>query len=51
MTYAVSGIGRVDRDYTQLCPNATIGQSLAVQGEQATEAEPDVTEWLRHIGL
>jgi flavodoxin len=51
VTYAVSGIGRVENDYAELCPNSTLGESLAVQGEEATEAGADVAAWLRRIGL
>ncbi|WP_137844236.1 flavodoxin [Microbacterium sp. 2FI] len=51
VTYAVSGIGRVENDYAELCPDSTLGESLAVQGEQATEAGADVAAWIRRIGL
>lgn len=51
VTYAVSGMGRVDRDYTELCPSSRIGEGLAVQGEEAAQARPEVDAWLRRIGL
>lgn len=51
VTYAVSGIGRVEDDYTRLCPESTLGESLAVQGEEAAQARPDVKAWLARIGL
>lgn len=51
VTYAVSGMGRVDRDYARLCPDSTIGEGLAVQGEEATQARSEVEAWLRRIGL
>ena len=51
VTYAVSGMGRVERDYAQLCPGSTIGEGLAIRGEQAAQAQPDVTAWLRRIGV
>lgn len=51
VTYAVSRMGRVEDDYTRLCPGSTLGEGLAVQGEEATQAGPAVTAWLRRIGL
>lgn len=51
VTYAVSRMGRVEQDYAALCPDSTLGESLAVQGEEAAQAGPDVTAWLRRIGL
>ena len=36
VTYAVSGLGRTIDDYTRLCPRSTIGEGLAVRGEEAT---------------
>lgn len=54
-TYAMSGLGTTIRDYTASCPGATIGEGLAVQGEQVHDADPDVAaaveSWLRRIGL
>ena len=51
VTYAVSGIGRVEDDYTRLCPDSILGESLAVQGEEAAQARPDVTAWRERVGL
>jgi flavodoxin len=51
VTYAVSGLGATIDDYTRLCPRSTIGEGLAVRGEQAAEARGDVEAWLRRIGL
>ena len=51
VTYAVSGLGRTVDDYTRLCPRSTIGEGLAVRGEQAGDARADVEAWLRKIGL
>jgi flavodoxin len=50
-TYAMSGLGTTERDYAASCPGATIGEGLAVRGEEAGDAEPDVAAWLRRIGL
>jgi flavodoxin len=51
VTYAVSGLGRTIDDYTRLCPRSTIGEGLAVRGEQVRGARADVEAWLRTIGL
>ncbi|MGI5176021.1 flavodoxin [Dactylosporangium sp. CA-152071] len=50
-TYAVSGLGTTERDYAASCRGATLGEGLAVRGEEAGDAEPAVTAWLRRIGL
>ena len=51
VTYAVSGLGRTVEDYTRLCPRSTIGEGLAVRGEEVRGARADVEAWLRTIGL
>jgi flavodoxin len=51
VTYAVSGMGSVADDYVKLCPDATVGEGLAVQGEEVLSAQPQVGDWLREIGL
>ena len=51
VTFAVSGMSLVDSDYAQLCPDSTIGEGLAVQGEESSEARTDVEAWLGRIGL
>jgi hypothetical protein len=50
-TYAVSGLGTAVRDYTASCPGATIGEGLAVRGEEAGVAGEMAASWLRRIGL
>jgi flavodoxin len=50
-TYAVSGLGTTLRDYAASCPGATIGEGLAVRGEEVGEAGPAVESWLRRFGL
>jgi flavodoxin len=51
VTYAVSGLGTTVRDYTALCPGATIGEGLAVRGEEVRDAGTAVEAWLRRINL
>jgi hypothetical protein len=50
-TYAMSGPGTTERDYAASCPGATIGQGLAVRGEEADGADADVRAWLARLGL
>lgn len=55
VTYAVSGMGSTERVYEEACPGATVGEALAVQGEDVTDAPDDaaaaVETWLRGIDL
>jgi len=50
-THAGSGLGTTARNYTSACPGATIGEGLAVRGEEVQEAGDAVEAWLRHIEL
>lgn len=50
-TYAMSGLGTTERDYARTCAGATLGEGLAVRGEQAQQARPQVTDWLQRIKL
>jgi flavodoxin len=49
-THAMSGLGTTERDYAASCPGATIGEGLAVRGEEAGKADAEVRSWLRRIG-
>ena len=51
VTYAVSGLGTTVRDYTASCPGATIGEGLAVRGEEVLDAGAAVESWLWRINL
>jgi flavodoxin len=51
VTYAVSGLGTTVRDYAALCPGATIGEGLAVRGEEVGQGGAAVEAWLRRIDL
>ncbi|GAA3607814.1 hypothetical protein GCM10022419_110970 [Nonomuraea rosea] len=50
-TYAMSGLGTTARDYAATCPGATIGEGLAVRGEEVNEAGAAVEAWLRRLRL
>ncbi|AWG97169.1 flavodoxin [Rhodococcus ruber] len=47
VTYAVSGIGTVEDDYRNMLPHTSIRTGLAVRGETAADAGPDIDRWLR----
>jgi len=51
VTYAVSGLGNAPDDYADACPGATIGDGLAVRGEEVSQAGDAVSSWLRRVGL
>jgi flavodoxin len=51
VTYAVSGMGRVQDDYTRLLPGATVSDGLAIQGETVRDSLLQVSAWLRRINL
>jgi flavodoxin len=55
VTYAVSGMGSAERVYQEACRGATLGEGLAVQGEDVTDAPDDVAAavdtWLQRVGL
>src|SRR3954447_14579579 len=51
VTYAVSGLGSVQRDYAAACGGARIGDGLAVRGEEVPQRRADVETWLRAAGL
>lgn len=50
-TYAMSGLGTTGQDYARSCPGATIGEGLAVRGEEVQDAAADIESWLRRTGL
>ena len=50
-THAMSGLGRAVEIYTSTCRGATIGEGLAVRGEEVAQAEPAVRDWLHRVGL
>lgn len=50
-THEGSALGRSERDIARLCPKARLLDGLAVRGSRAAEAQGDVDQWLRRIGL
>ncbi|AYG03456.1 hypothetical protein D7I44_07845 [Gryllotalpicola protaetiae] len=51
VTYAVSGMGNAQTDYTDLCNGATVHDGLALQGETIHDAGQRVQSWLQRTGL
>ena len=51
VTYAVSGLGSIERDYAAACPGARLGDGLAVRGEEVSQHGTDVEAWLQAAGL
>jgi flavodoxin len=51
VTYAVSSLGRASEVYTAACRGATVGEGLAVRGEEVDQAGDAVAAWLRRVGL
>lgn len=47
----MSGLGTTGQDYARSCRGATIGEGLAVRGEEVQEAAEDIESWLRRTGL
>ena len=50
-THEGSGLGRSVEDTTELCPQSTILDGLAIRGSSVETAQDDVSEWLRKIGM
>lgn len=50
-THEGSGLGRSVEDITELCPQSTILDGLAVRGSSVETAQDDVSEWLHEIGM
>jgi flavodoxin len=50
-THAMSGLGTTARDYAASCPGASIGEGLAVRGEEVRGAGAAVEAWLRRTDL
>jgi len=49
ITHAGSGLGRSVSDIEVLCPHSTILEGLAVWGENAKNAQNDVSAWVRRL--
>ncbi|KAA1424796.1 hypothetical protein FE697_002455 [Mumia zhuanghuii] len=50
-THAMSGLGTSEDEYAAACRGATLGEGLAVRGEEVADAGPDVDAWLSRVGL
>lgn len=50
-THAGSRLGTTVSNYTASCPGATVGEGLAVRGEEVQDAGASVESWLQRINL
>ncbi len=50
-THEGSGLGRSVTEIKELCPQSTILDGLAVRGGDVKNAQHEVSEWLRELGL
>ncbi len=50
-THEGSRLGRSVEDIKELCPQSTILEGLAVRGGDVKNAQNEVSEWLRKIGM
>ncbi|WP_345508211.1 flavodoxin [Terrabacter aeriphilus] len=50
-THAMSGLGTTEREYAAACRGATVGEGLAVKGEEVANADQAVSAWLTRINL
>jgi flavodoxin len=50
-THEGSDLGSSVEDIKKLCPQSTILEGLAVRGSNVNNAQNDVSEWLREIGM
>lgn len=46
VTYAVSGMGSVERDYREALPNSRVESGLAVRGETVADSAAELENWL-----
>ncbi|WP_281679501.1 flavodoxin [Synergistes jonesii] len=51
MTHGGSGLGRSEEDLAKYCPKAKLLKGLAIYGGDVNNAEEDIEEWLRDIGV
>lgn len=48
-TYAMSRLGTAAEEYEQACAGATIGEGLAIRGEEVHQAGSAVSSWLGRV--
>lgn len=50
-THAMSGLGHAVEEYTAACKGATIGEALAIRGEEVAQSRAAVETWLLRTEL
>ena len=50
-THEGSGMGHSESDIKKLCPDAKLGQGLAITGNKVNKAQKDIENWLKKSGI
>lgn len=50
-THEGSGMGHSESDIKKLCPDAKLGQGLAITGNRVNKAQKDIENWLKNADL
>lgn len=50
-THEGSGMGSSESDIAALCPDATLQNGLAIRGSAVSDAQGNVQDWLRELGI
>lgn len=50
-THEGSGMGHSESDIKKLCPDAKLGQGLAITGNKVNKAQKDIENWLKRADL
>lgn len=50
-THEGSGMGHSESDIKKLCPDAKLGQGLAITGNRVNKAQKDIENWLKKAGI
>jgi len=51
ITHGGGGAGRSVRDIARLCPDTTMLEGLVVRDREVANAQPQVAQWLRRLGM
>lgn len=50
-THEGSGMGHSESDIKKLCPNANVLSGIPIRGGSVSEAEKDISNWLKKSGV
>jgi flavodoxin len=51
ITHKGAGLGKSIDDMKSLCPDAVVLEGLAVRGSRAAQAQTEISQWLKRIGI